>query len=100
MGAPAARVGDLTAHGSPLAPGPGSSNVIIGGRPAWRTTVDFHACPLVKGLVPDVGGVVIVGSPTVLINFQMACRVADQVVEIPGGPNPIVVGCPTVIIGP
>jgi hypothetical protein len=30
----------------------------------------------------------------------MACRVTDAVVEMPGGPNPIGVGCPTVIIGP
>jgi hypothetical protein len=50
-------------------------------------------------VVPDVGGVVMMGSPTVFINMQMACRVMDQVIEIPGGPNPIAMGCPTVIIG-
>lgn len=100
MGFPAARVGDLTSHGSPLAPGPGRATVLIGGMPAWRALIDFHACPIVKVLVPDVGGMVMVGSPTVLIEFQMACRVMDQVVEIPGGPNPIVMGCPTVLIGP
>lgn len=33
---PAARLGDMTAHGSPLAPGIGSPNVMIGGMPAWR----------------------------------------------------------------
>src|SRR5687768_18260894 len=33
---PAARMGDVTAHGAPLAPGPGSMNVMIGGQPAWR----------------------------------------------------------------
>lgn len=34
---PAARVTDLTAHvGTPLAPGPGSPNVLIGFLPAWR----------------------------------------------------------------
>ncbi len=32
---PAARLGDMTAHGGPLAPGPVSPNVIIGGQPAW-----------------------------------------------------------------
>jgi uncharacterized Zn-binding protein involved in type VI secretion len=32
---PAARIGDMTAHGSPLAPGPPSPNVLIGGMPAW-----------------------------------------------------------------
>src|SRR5579862_3438471 len=36
MGQPAARIADMTAHGSPLAPGPGSTNVLIGGMPAWR----------------------------------------------------------------
>jgi hypothetical protein len=43
------------------------------------------------------------GSPTVLINNMMACRLGDIVVEKPGlamGPaNPIVMGEPTVIIG-
>lgn len=34
-GPPAARLNDLTAHGSPLVPGPPSMNVIIGGQPAW-----------------------------------------------------------------
>ena len=42
----AARVGDMTAHGTPLTPGPGSTNVLIGGMPAWRATADFHNCPL------------------------------------------------------
>lgn len=35
-GRPAARVGDMTAHGSPLSIGPGSMNVMIGKKPAWR----------------------------------------------------------------
>jgi len=96
----AARLGDVTTHGSPLFPGPGSIDVLIGGQPAWRTLIDFHVCPIVKGVVPDVGGVVVLGSTTVFIDFQMACRVMDQVMEIPGGPNPILLGCPTVLIGP
>lgn len=38
MGRPAARVSDPVAHPLPpvLTPGPGSSNVLIGGLPAWR----------------------------------------------------------------
>lgn len=32
---PAARMADMTAHGGPLAPGPPSPNVLIGGQPAW-----------------------------------------------------------------
>ncbi len=99
-GMQAARLFDITTHGSPLMPGPGSPNVLIGFLPAWRTLIDFHACPVVKGVVPDVGGVVILGSPTVWTNFQMQCRVMDQVIEIPGGPNPIAIGCPTVFVGP
>jgi uncharacterized Zn-binding protein involved in type VI secretion len=95
----AARVTDSTSHGSPLSPGIGSTDVMIGNMPAWRAMIDFHACPIVKGLIPDIGGMVMFGSPTVMIDFMMACRMGDMVVEIPGGPNPIVVGCPTVMIG-
>ena len=38
MGKPAARILDPVAHGLPpgLTPGPGSLNVLIGGKPAWR----------------------------------------------------------------
>jgi hypothetical protein len=72
---------------------------MIGSMPAWRALMDFHACPIVKGLIPDVGGMVMMGSPTVLINSMMACRAMDMVVEIPGGPNPIVVGATNVMIG-
>jgi uncharacterized Zn-binding protein involved in type VI secretion len=32
----AARLADATAHGAPLEPGPGATNVFIGGMPAWR----------------------------------------------------------------
>lgn len=94
----AARVGDMTSHGTPLSPGPGSANVLIGGMPAWRATADFHACPLVSGLVPHVGGVVTVGSTSVIINNLPAVRQGDMIVEI-GPPNSIVMGCPTVMIG-
>ncbi len=104
MSPPAARVTDLTTHGSPLSPGPGSPNVLIGYLPAWRTIIDQHMCPVVSLTGADGVGAVMVGSTTVLINNQMACRVGDIVVEKPGavmGPtNPIVLGCMTVIIGP
>jgi uncharacterized Zn-binding protein involved in type VI secretion len=94
----AARVGDMTAHGTPLSPGPGSTNVLIGGMPTWRATSDFHNCPLVTGTVPHVGGVVAMGSTTVLINNLPAARQGDIITES-GPPNSIVVGCPTVMIG-
>jgi len=94
----AARVGDQTSHGTPLGPGPGSVNVLIGGMPAWRATADFHACPLVTGTVPHVGGTVLIGSTTVLINNLPAVRQGDIITEN-GPPNTIAVGCPTVLIG-
>ncbi len=98
MGTPAARVGDQTSHGTPLSPGPGSTNVLIGGRPAWRATSDTHACPLVDGVKPHVGGVVALGSVTVLINSLPAARQGDQVVEA-SAPNAILLGEMTVLIG-
>jgi uncharacterized Zn-binding protein involved in type VI secretion len=94
---PAARVGDLTSHGTPLSPGPGSLNVLIGGMPAWRAMADFHTCPLIDGTVPHVGGVVLQGSSTVLINNLPAARQGDTIAE--KTPNTIISGCPTVLIG-
>ena len=95
----AARAGDMTSHGSPLGPGIGSLNVLIGGQPAWRATVDTHVCPLSNGPQPHGGGFVAKGSLTVLINNMPAARQGDQVMEGGGGPNAIAAGCPTVIIG-
>jgi uncharacterized Zn-binding protein involved in type VI secretion len=95
---PAARVGDPTTHGTPLSPGPGSPNVFICGMPAWRATADFHSCPLVDpGPKPHVGGVVSIGSSTVLINNLPAARMGDIIPETT--PNTIALGCPTVNIG-
>lgn len=100
---PAARVSDQTAHGTPLAPGPGSMDVMIGGMPAWRAQMDQHACPAVNISGADGVGMVQVGSVGVFINGMMACRQLDIVIETPGlamGPiNPIILGFPTVIIG-
>lgn len=87
-----ARMGtSMTTHGTPLAPGPGALTVLAMGTPVWRCLMDFHACPIVKGVVPDVGGIV---PPTQFVVWAMGAPVArhkiDQVVEIPGGPNKIV----------
>jgi len=98
MGQPAARVGDSTAHGKPLSPGPGCPTVLIGGKPAWRATADTHVCPLSDGPKPHVGGVVALGSTTVLIGGLPAARQGDQVVEV-GPPDSIVQGETTVMIG-
>lgn len=100
-GRPAARVGDLVAHPIPpvLTPGPGSPDTLIGFRPAWRALVDVHVCATPLPPSPHGPGVVIKGSSTVLINFVPATRVGDQVIESCGPPNPIIMGCPTVLIG-
>lgn len=94
---PAARLGDPTSHGTPLSPGPGSANVLIGGKPAWRAASDYHACPLATPN-PHAGGMVAVGSVTVLINSLPAVRMGDSIVEA-GPPNAIMLGEPTVMIG-
>jgi hypothetical protein len=100
---PAARITDPTTHGFPLLPGPGSVNVMIGSLPAWRAILDQHACLAVSISGADGVGSVIMGSPTVFINSQMACRQLDIVIEKPGlamGPiDPILMGYLTVIIG-
>ena len=92
----AARVGDMTSHGSALT-GAGSPNVQIGGMPAWRVT-DIHTCPMVTGTVPHATGSVTMGSTTVLINNLPAARQGDMLVET-GPANTITMGCPTVMIG-
>ena len=98
MGQGAARVGDSTSHGTPLAPGPGCATVLIGGKAAWRAGSDTHICPLSDGPKPHMGGVVAMGSTSVLIGGLPAARMGDSIVEV-GAPNTIVVGDPTVMIG-
>jgi uncharacterized Zn-binding protein involved in type VI secretion len=98
MGQPAARLGDSTSHGTPLAPGPGCPTVLIGGQPAWRAVGDTHACPLFDGPKPHLGGLVAVGSMTVMIGGLPAARQGDTVVEA-GPPNAIARGSLTVVIG-
>jgi uncharacterized Zn-binding protein involved in type VI secretion len=73
--------------GGPILP-PCSPNVITGFLPQARVT-DMALCvgP------PDV---IVMGSPTVFVNFLMAARINDQTAH--GGV--IVMGCFTVIIGP
>jgi len=73
-------------------------NVFIGGMPAWRATADFHACPLLSGIVPHAGGMAAMGSMTVLINNLPAARQGDIIIET-GPPNTIALGCVTVLIG-
>src|SRR6478752_3366098 len=98
MGQPAARLGDMTSHGTPLGPGPGCPTVLIASQPAWRAISDTHVCPLSDGPKPHVGGVVALGSVTVMIGGLPAARQGDMVVEAVA-PNSISAGATTVMIG-
>lgn len=98
MGQAAVRFGDMTSHGTPLNASPGSTNVLIGGKPAWRALIDVHICPLFSGNVPHIGGVVPQASTTVFINGSPAVRMNDDVMEN-GLTNKIVSGEVTVLIG-
>ncbi len=60
---------------------------------------DIHGCTTPLPLPPHGPGVVIDGSPTVLINGLPACRQGDTILEAVGPPDKIAVGLQTVIIG-
>jgi len=66
------------------------------GLPAARLT-DMHVCPLVTGMVPHVGGPVIIGAPTVLVGALPAARVGDPLMCV-GPPDIIALGSFTVLI--
>lgn len=65
------------------------------------TGADVHMCPMPSAPVPTPHGpgVVLQASTTVFIDYLPAARQGDKVVEVLGPPDPIVAGCPTVIIG-
>jgi uncharacterized Zn-binding protein involved in type VI secretion len=92
----AARVGDPMCHGNPLGPGSASPDVLIGGLPAWRASIDVHLCAM-----PGHGsGGAWSGASNVLINGSPAARAGDYVLEPGGGANVILRGESTVLIGP
>jgi uncharacterized Zn-binding protein involved in type VI secretion len=95
MGQPAARMGDMTAHGGNIVLG--CPTVLIGGMPAARIG-DMHVCPLLTGTVPHVGGPISLGSTTVLIGSMPAARLGDMA-TCTGPPDTIAMGCMTVLIG-
>jgi uncharacterized Zn-binding protein involved in type VI secretion len=87
-------MGDATTRGTILAPG--APTVLICGIPAARVgdmvnTVVSNGLTVVPTVVP-----ITTGSTTVLIGGKPAARVGDTV----SNGDKIVVGCPTVIIGP
>jgi hypothetical protein len=59
----------------------------------------IHACVTPWPVPPHGPGVVIDGSPTVLIEMMPTCRLGDTIIEAIGPPNKIARGEPTVIIG-
>ena len=65
-------------------------------KPAARIT-DMHVCPLVNGVVPHVGGPILLGSPNVLIGGLPAARVTDMATCV-GPPDVIIIGSMTVLI--
>lgn len=67
------------------------------GMPAARVS-DMHVCPMVTGLVPHVGGPVLPpGGVTVLIGALPAARAGDLAVCV-GPPDVIAMGSTTVLI--
>ena len=58
---------------------------------------DMHVCPMVTGVVPHVGGPIVLGSPTVMIGGMPAARVGDTVTCV-GPPDVIAMGSFTVMI--
>lgn len=66
--------------------------------PAARLT-DFHACPMVTGIVPHVGGPITgPGTPTVMIAGLPAAVLGDML-ACTGPPDTILAGSSTVMIG-
>jgi uncharacterized Zn-binding protein involved in type VI secretion len=98
MGKPAARRGDMTAHGGCVVVG--CPTVLIGGMPAARL-MDMHVCPMATPgtpPIPHVGGPIILGSAGVLIGGMPAARMGDMATCV-GPPDMIALGCMTVLIG-
>jgi uncharacterized Zn-binding protein involved in type VI secretion len=99
MGKPAARTGDMTAHGGTIT-GPGCLTVLIGGMPA-ACVGDMHTCPMATPgtpPIPHVGGPITLGSTGVRIGGKPAARMGDMAVCV-GPPSSIILGCMTVLIG-
>jgi uncharacterized Zn-binding protein involved in type VI secretion len=68
------------------------------GMPAARMT-DMHVCPMVTGIVPHVGGPILPPCcPTVLIGSLPAARITDLATCV-GPPDMIALGSFTVLIG-
>jgi hypothetical protein len=67
-------LGDATAHGNPLAPGPVSPNVIIGGQPAWW------------GCSPAAAAAIVAAAAAAAANIAAAAATAAAAKGSPAGP--------------
>ncbi len=90
--APAAYAAEQTTKATVLA----SMSSTISGAAAGA---DIHACTVPLPVPPHGPGVVLNGSPTVMVNNLPAARQGDTILEAAGPPNSISMGCATVIIG-
>ena len=101
---PAARLGDTTAHGGTVLPGPGAiapKAILINGKPGLRAPTDTCVCPIpIAPPAPAPHGPekCVLGSMTVLFNGQMAVRVGDMWIGA-APPNSVTVGSTHVFIG-
>ncbi|WP_339948157.1 PAAR domain-containing protein [uncultured Albimonas sp.] len=66
-------------------------------RPAARVG-DMHVCPMVTGVIPHVGGPVVVPVPTVMIG-KMPAATATALAVCVGPPHPVVMGSAKVLVG-
>lgn len=90
----AARVGDPTAHPG-VVTGPGTPTVLVGGLPA-ATVGDLHTCSMPPPAGPHPPSPIVPpGCPTVLVAGRPAARVGD----LSACGAPILLGCPTVMVG-
>lgn len=98
-GMPAARLGDMTAHGGTVGPMVTgiAARVMIGNQPA-ACLGDQHICPMFSGPKPHVGGIINKGSMTVMIGNKPAARLSDTTICSPE-PGAVAKGEPTVLIG-
>lgn len=58
--------------------------------------LDMHVCPMVTGVVPHVGGPILVGKPTVLIGMMPAATLSSTCVCV--GPPDVVIATSTVMV--
>lgn len=91
-GAPAAKAAEEAAKAAAASAMGSMITSLAGG-------ADIHTCATPLPIPPHGPGVVVDGSPTVLINNLPAARQGNKVVEAVGPPNVIAVGMPTVLIG-